>query len=208
MTPKSDVPPPVLKPEDLQAFTGTYREPVSREVWRVTFTNGKLWVDWEGESLELRALNSTTFEPVGYLFPTELKFEQGKTGMPRRLIVQRPVVTMSTTVLEALDELALSGEQIAGFAGDYWSDELRATHRLALKNQELWLEALMGSDGVVHRGTIPFNKLRPTAADEFTLDGAPITIDLTRDNKQNIIGFKLSGFLERGIAFTRQKRTD
>lgn len=33
----------------------------------------------------------------------------------------------------------------------------------------------MSRDGVVHRGTIPFNKLRPVVADEFTLDEAQMT---------------------------------
>lgn len=206
MTPKTDFAPPILKPAELQAFTGTYREPNSREVWRVTFTDGWLWVNFGGEPVELRALSSTTFEPVDSAFPTELRFESAKIGMKRRLIVQRPVVTMSPAVFEALDGTISSNEQISEFAGDYWSDELRTTYKLGVKNQELWLQALLGADGVVHRGTISFNKLRPTIADEFTLDGAPITIAFTRGQKGNVIGFRLNGFLERGIVFSRQRR--
>src|SRR5262249_40460194 len=49
MAPKSDVPAAVLKPEEMRAFIGTYREPATHEVWYVTFTNGKLWVDSDGE---------------------------------------------------------------------------------------------------------------------------------------------------------------
>jgi CubicO group peptidase (beta-lactamase class C family) len=204
MAPKSDVPAAVLKPEEMQAFIGTYREPATHEVWHVTFTNGRLWVDSAGEPVELRPLSSTTFEPVDSAFPTELKFDPERIGMRHKLIVQRPVVTMSPTTFEVVDESTLSSEQIAAFAGDYWSDELRTTYRLGMKNGELWLQALIGADGVVHRGTIPFNKLRLVVADEFTLDGAQMTIDFTRDQKGNVNGFRLSGFLERGIAFIRQ----
>src|SRR5262249_40943968 len=66
---KNDVPPAISTPEQLKAFTGTYREPTTHEVWYVTFANGKLWVDSEGEPVELRPLSSTTFEPVDSAFP-------------------------------------------------------------------------------------------------------------------------------------------
>ena len=68
------------------------------------------------------------------------------------------------------------------------------------------MQALIGADGVVRTGTIPFDKLRPLAADEATLDGAPITITFTRNHNGNLIGFVLDGFLQRGIVFTRKSQ--
>lgn len=201
MTPKKDLTPVIVPSEQLQAFVGTYRDPTSREVWRVVLKDGKLSVDFGGQPVELRALSPTTFEPVDYPFPTDLRFESGTLGTPRNLIVQRPAFT---TTFEAVEEPKLSETQLAGFAGNYWSDELQATYQLAMKNGGLWMQALIGADGVVRTGTIPFDRLRPVAADEVTLDGAPITITFTRNQNGNVIGFVLDGFLQRGIVFTRK----
>jgi len=54
--------------------------------------------------------------------------------------------------------------------------------QLATKDHELWMQALIGADGVVHSGTIPC---------------------FTRDQNINVNGFSLSGFLQRDISFTR-----
>jgi hypothetical protein len=205
MAPKQEISPAVLKPDQLQAFGGIYRDPTSREVWRVTLSGGKLWADFEGQPLELRALNPTTFEPVDYPYPTELRFKLADPGAPRRLTVERAVFT---TKFDAVEEPRLSAVQAAVFTGDYWSPELGVTYRLAMKEQELWMQALIGADGVIHSGTIPFNRLRPVAPDEFTLDGAPVTIAFARDQEGKVIGFGLSGFLQRGIVFTRTGQVD
>jgi beta-lactamase family protein len=204
MAPRREIVPADMKAGQLRVIAGTYRDPVSREVWRVTVTGGKLWVDFEGEPLELRALSPTTFEPVDYPFPSELRFEARNDARTRRLIVRRPVFT---TVLDAVDEPRLTPALLAGLAGDYFSPELRVTYRLAMKNQGLWMLALMGCDGVVHNGEIPLNRLRPSVTDEFTLDGAPITITFTRDQGANVIGFTLGGALARGIVFVRSGQT-
>ncbi|SRR6266851_1917842 len=44
----------------------------------------------------------------------------------------------------------------AAYAGKNWSDELRATYRLAIGDGKLWMKALIGADGIVHEGTVPF----------------------------------------------------
>ena len=102
--------------------------------------------------------------------------------------------------LEAVEEARLSEAQLAPYVGDYWSDELRANYRLTMKAGKLWLQELIGADGIVHR-TLPFDELRPLQMDEFALSGAPIVFRFIR--KRTVTGFLLNGFHERGILFIR-----
>lgn len=187
-------------PQQLKTLTGTYQDAKTREVWRVTMRDTKLWVDLEGVPLELRALSQTEFEPVEYLFDLQMKFEPQTEKRPRRLIVKREMELPAT--LEAIEEARPSEIELARYVGDYWSDEARATYRITMKTGKLCLEELIGADGIVHR-TLPFDELRPLQMDEFALMGAPIVFHFVR--KTTVTGFVLNGFHERGILFVRKK---
>jgi CubicO group peptidase (beta-lactamase class C family) len=189
-----------LTPAELKALTGTYRDALRQEVWRVSEEGGKLRVEFEGSLLQLRPLSATQFVTVGYPIEIQLRFEPARGGAPRRLVIdtwdQRPLP--AEAISEAHPSLGL-----AGFAGDYWSDELRATYRLAANNGKLWIKELIGADGIVHEGTVPFDELRPVVTDEFDLKGSPFVIHFKRDAKQSVSGFTLNGFHMRGIVFSR-----
>jgi hypothetical protein len=104
--------------------------------------------------------------------------------------------------LEAVEAPTPSTAELAAYAGDYQSDELRATYRLALHDGKLCMKDLIGSDGIVHRGIIPSGELRPILSDEFYVNGAPLIFHFTRDEKSKFTGFLLNGNTERGILFT------
>lgn len=194
-----------LTPGELQALVGTYRNPKTAETLRVTMRNGKLRIDFEGVPLGLRALGPKDFEPVEYVFEVKFKFEKGgENGEPRKVIVNREMEFPAT--FEAAEEVKPTVAELAAYAGEYWSDELHVTYRLALKNGALWLKDLIGGDGLGHAGIIPFNELRPVVRDEFDLTGAPLVFRFTRNNG-NVTGFVLNGFRERGMVFTRVSRT-
>lgn len=194
-----------LTAEELQSLTGIYRDPMRGDIWRVTGVAGKLWVEFEGSLLELRALSATEFETVGYPFDAHLRFEPARGGAVRRLIVdtwfQLPVPA------EVISQAKPGSADLARYAGDYWSDELRATYRLTVNNGKLWMKELIGADGIVHEGTVPFDELRPVVSDEFDLKGAPFVIHFTRDAKRTVSGFTLNGLHMRGILFARLAST-
>src|SRR5262249_39275035 len=77
-------------PLELKSFAGIYRDSKRGNVWRVSFVAGKLWVEFEGTVLELRAVGPTEFETVGYPTEVRLRFEAAPgSGAPR--------VTVSTS---------------------------------------------------------------------------------------------------------------
>jgi len=180
---------------------GDYRNPENGDIWRVTESEGTLWLDFEGARRQLLALTFTEFEPLRYVHHTRLKFEPAQDATPRKLFVLREMKPYAT--LEAVGALTVSTAKLAACAGDYWSDELQATYRLALYDGKLWMKDLIGSDGIVHRGTIPSRELHPVFPDEFYLSGGPLIFHFTRDQNGNVTGLVLNGITERGILFTR-----
>src|SRR6266496_2534150 len=189
-----------LSPAELRPLAGIYRDPKTGDVWRVSLAAGKLWVEFEESLLELRPLSPTEFQTVDYPMDVHLKFEPARGDAQRRLIVD--TWSQLPAVAEKIAETKPGSGELVTYAGDYWSDELRATYRFTIKDDKLWMKELIGADGVVHEGTVPFDELRPVVADEFDLK-APMVIHFMRNAMDSVIGFTLNGFHERGILFSR-----
>jgi CubicO group peptidase (beta-lactamase class C family) len=205
MRPKERASATNLTVQQLQRLSGTYRDAKTREVWRVSVQAGTLWVDFEGRPVELRALTPTEFEIADWPWETHLTFEHSQNGTGHKLIVENQFRLAGTA--EAVEENKPVAGELAAFAGDYLSDELRVTYRLTTKDGKLWLKDLIGADGLVHIGNIPLNELRPVVKDEFDLKGAPITIHFTRDDKHQVTGFRLDGYGTRGMIFARRNKS-
>jgi Beta-lactamase len=200
--------PDVKAPASLTAqhvWSGDYRNSKNEDILQVTEKEGTLWLDFEGIRRQLRALSNLEFETLGSIYETRLQFESTQSGTPRKLIVTREMEPPAT--FEAVEPPMLPTTELAAYVGDYWSEELRATYHLALTDGKLWIKDLIGSDGIVHRGIIPSNELRPISADDFALNGAPLFFRFGRDEKGSLSGFVLNGFSERGILFTRLGKT-
>jgi hypothetical protein len=131
-------------------------------------------------------------------------FEPSHKGVSRKLLVSREEYLFGFPMMfEAIEETNLGVAELSAYAGYYWSDELRVSYTVVIREGQLWLKELIGADGIVHGGTIRSNVFRPVLPDEFDLSGAPILIRFTRDGKHNVTGFILNGFGERNIIFTR-----
>lgn len=194
------VPLAALPAENLQLWSGNYRNSKNEDILQVTEKEGTLWLDFDGIRRQLRALSNLEFETLGSIYETRLKFEPAQSGTSRKLILTREMEPPAT--FEAVEPPMLPTTELAAYVGDYWSEELRVTYHLALTDGRLWMKDLIGSDGIVHRGIIPSNELRPISAGEFLLEGPPLIFRFTRGKNSKVTGFVLNGFSERGIHFT------
>jgi CubicO group peptidase (beta-lactamase class C family) len=190
----------------LRLWSGDYRNSKNGDIWHVIEREGTLWLDFEGVRRPMRALSSTEFEPLRYIHQMRLKFEEAQGARPGKIIVLREMEPYAT--LEGIVVLKQPIASLAAFAGDYWSDELRATYRLAMQDGKLWMKDIIGSDGIAHRGTIPQGELRPVLSDEFYVNGAPLIFHFVRDENSKVRGFALNGITERGILFARMGRSE
>jgi len=99
----------------------------------------------------------------------------------------------------------LTEEELAAYAGDYWSEELRVTYRLAAKDGGLVLTYLIGADLISHAEGFVHRELRPAGSDEFQMSHPRWTCHFTRDASHRVNGFRLDAGRTLGMEFTRTK---
>lgn len=182
-----------LTAAQLQPLAGVYRDPAKGEIRRITEKEGKLFLEAIGTQVELRPKSATEFEPVNFPVDATVVFEPAAGSAPRKLRIAGDGLTAAT--YEAIT--VASPTDLTAYAGEYWSDELQVTYKLAVGDGKLHLRAK----------NLPTGPLRPTVADEFDLAGSPIVIHFTRGADQHITGFLLDAGRTRGMVFTRRSST-
>jgi hypothetical protein len=100
--------------------------------------------------------------------------------------------------------IVLTAEQLNGYSGDYWSEELGVTYRLGTVDGKLKISALLDAGGLPHRSNIPLRAFEPAAENDFEIEGMGITIHFQGDQQQNVKGFTLDAGRTRGMIFTRR----
>jgi CubicO group peptidase (beta-lactamase class C family) len=170
-----------VAPERLQALAGMYRDPVTRAMRTLTVDGRRLYVGTSNR-FELRPVSETEFQAVGAPVETRVRFEPG-----------RLVWTQGGGEPQAFEKLALvtpTPEELAEYAGGYFSEELQATYTLTVENGAL----------TVHRRGAEPAPLRPLVRDEFSV-GA--TLRFVRDAAGAVTGFMLDAGRVRNLRFTR-----
>jgi CubicO group peptidase (beta-lactamase class C family) len=92
---------------------------------------------------------------------------------------------------DAAEPWAPTADQLRGFEGRYFSDELETYYTVTLKDEKLVLE---------HRRLDP-NTLTPGAVDSFS--GTGISLSFERDRSGQVIGFYLGNTRTRDVRFAR-----
>jgi CubicO group peptidase (beta-lactamase class C family) len=191
---------PDLTPEQVKELVGLYQNPTNGDVLRVIGTDGKVQADFGDGPFNLQAITTSLFHLINYRpFETSLKFERPHNRSPRQVIVNAAEELPAR--FEAVDDVKVSPAELSAYAGDYWSDELHAIYRLAINKEKLRLTDLIGADGFSHANIIPFTQLLPIRRDEFELNGANLVFRFARGKKNEVTGFVLNGFGERGMLF-------
>jgi CubicO group peptidase (beta-lactamase class C family) len=170
-----------VAPERLQALAGMYRDPATRATRTLTMDGGRLYVG-ASNRFELRPVSETEFQAVDAPVEMRVRFEPG-----------RLVWTQGGGEPQTFEKLALvtpTPEELAAYAGRYFSEELQATYTLAVENGTL----------TVHRRGGDPTPLRPLVRDEFS---AGPTLRFVRDAAGAVTGFMLDAGRVRNLRFTR-----
>jgi CubicO group peptidase (beta-lactamase class C family) len=100
--------------------------------------------------------------------------------------------------------VTLTAEQLAGYAGDYWSQELGVTYRLGVEGSNLKVVAIVDGSGTV-RTDVPIRRpFAPTGDDEFAVARPRFVIHFQKGANQAITGFTLDAGRTRGMIFSRK----
>jgi CubicO group peptidase (beta-lactamase class C family) len=100
-----------------------------------------------------------------------------------------------------------SVEQLQTFAGNYWSEELGVSYRLAVADGSLKVLAVLDRSGLPRANNFSPNELRPAGRDNFTIGGDSITMDFKRDAKGEAQGFVMDAGRTTGVIFKRAETT-
>ncbi len=179
-----------LAVEELEAKAGLYVQSESGGLIQVELKNEKLFLGIMGMSFALGALNKDEFHALEAPVSMMVKFEKTEGTKPRRLSFymqeEKPVI------YESIPTLELSPEQLAVYAGDYYSDELQTTFRLAVKEGKLRF---------IHRNA-PHGSLVPTLQDKFSVED--MALRFIRESGQKISGFRLDAGRVKNLLFVKK----
>lgn len=106
---------------------------------------------------------------------------------------------------QTVDVVDMKSESVSAFAGDFWSDELRATYRFENAKGRLMLNVI-GADGTRRSASSSSNGLVGGAHDVFRDGNQGLTFHFIRDAKGEVNGFTLDAGRTRGMVFVRVSR--
>ena len=178
----------------LEALAGVYRDPQTGLVVPITVTSGRLTATPYGVPVALTAMDATHFRSVSGPVPVDIVFEPAAAGRAPRLRLTIGDDGSKPDVLEQIPPLSIPPARLAEYAGDYWSEELRATYHFQVVGDSLTV-------------TIPNQPpltLRPTVRDAFAAPGSALTF--VRDAQRRITSAVLWVAQDRNIRLQRTGR--
>jgi CubicO group peptidase (beta-lactamase class C family) len=99
-------------------------------------------------------------------------------------------------------EISVSTAELAGYAGDYASDDLGVIYRLVAVNGKLTIANIVAG-GIPRSNDLRGKQIVPVAKDEFELVGEPITFKFTPESAGHPASFALDAGRTTGIIFVR-----
>jgi hypothetical protein len=100
-------------------------------------------------------------------------------------------------------EITLTAQQLQNYAGDYWSEELGVTYRLAVAEGRMKVVALRDGSGSPRVNNFSAEALRATGTDEFEAGKTGMTLHFGRSG-ESASGFTLDAGRTKGITFQRR----
>jgi CubicO group peptidase (beta-lactamase class C family) len=177
-----------IDPATLREMAGTYRDTLTRMLRPVTFVDDRLHVHL-GERYPLLPVGPAEFIAEGTPAVVRLAFADEDAAGVRR--ARLTVGTQQPAVLERVALITASGDELAAYAGQFYSDELQATYSFSVKDGVLVVRT---------RGADP-QPLRPTTRDEFLAGG--LVFRFSRAAGGVVDGFRLDAGRLRHLDFRR-----
>jgi CubicO group peptidase (beta-lactamase class C family) len=179
-----------LTDQQIAAKVGIYWSSNSGDIARVTEKDGKLFIAAAGGSSPLSPVAENRFRILAR--PGEVSFESPRSGGAQRLILT--LEGMPLINYEAVKSGVSAAEQLAEYAGAYYSDEIDSIYRIAVNEGKLTLV----------RKKFPPLTLQAAFMDGFTTGSLLGNIQFTRDQQQRVSGFIASGGRVRNFKFVKQ----
>jgi len=100
----------------------------------------------------------------------------------------------------------LSTDQLRGLDGNYYSQELDVTYKLAVEGTTLKVKEIGGSSAFVKKGLLPSDSFSGAGNDVFQLLDLPLSLHFQREPDGRIKGFLLDAGRVQGIFFSKTNK--
>jgi hypothetical protein len=189
-------PPDAVKVSDkeLAGVTGLYWNPLADNVRRVYVKDGKLmYFRAPGNESELAPLGGNRFLMLGVRNRTEINFQSPRPGAPLQMILsesgRKPVVQ------EFVKPASYTPQQLAEFAGEYYSPELDTTYSITPQGDKL----------LVRTGNWGDFLLSARFVDSFANPEEMGSLIFTRDSKKRLSGFVIRSGKVKNLRFSKTR---
>jgi CubicO group peptidase (beta-lactamase class C family) len=189
---ESGGPPPEMEsrifipPEVLESYVGEYYDGERASLVEVKLEEGRLQLVGFGEPVPLYQRSMSTF--ANRQRGLELRFEGDGSVAASALVVRASSPPESR--LARLERVRLAADDLADYAGSYWSEELLVSWQLSVVGDELHIERDEPS------------LLEPLDRDRFAGPGAHLAF--LRADGGEVVGFEVSTGRANGVAFVRR----
>jgi CubicO group peptidase (beta-lactamase class C family) len=170
-------------------YAGTYRNPATGDVRRLTVADGKLVADAFGQQFDAVPLSSERFRLAD--LPVTLSFAFDDTGRAVRLL--QSISGGDATEYLRIEPVTLSAAELSGYRGTYASEEIGTDYTLALENGAL----------ILRRPNTGDRTLVPTLTDEFV--AGSLILRFTWDGSGRVTGFVLNAGRTQNLRFERRE---
>lgn len=183
-----------LSADELSSLAGLYWNPANDTVRRVYIKDGKLiYSRAPANESELVPLGDKRFLMLGVRNRVELTFKSPQPGAPSRIFLTE--AGRAPSVQEPVKAASYTPQQLAEFAGEYYSPELNTTYSIIPQDGKLLLRTGHWGDFL----------LSPRFVDSFANPEEMGSTMFTRDVKKRISGFSIRSGKVRNLRFNKIK---
>ncbi len=179
-----------LPKKKLHEKVGAYIDPKTGAFRKLGLRGNTLILEASGQRFTLAAISETEFEVLKAPVEIVIKFESQKKDKPMLMHIHREGGDSET--YEFFKLVKPTPEKLQEYTGDYYSDELQVTFRLALKKGKLHF---------VHKNASE-SPLKPMLKDKFTERG--YRINFVRDKEKKLTGFTLDAGRVKNLRFDKK----
>lgn len=182
-----------ISAQEAAKYVGLYRNPVSGDLRRVSFADGRLRMDAFGAPLELAPLEPGTFRVGGPASETTAIFDRAGSAGGVRLQLKRQAG--KPEIYAAVRPAAPSEPELGAYEGVFFSPELEVQYSVVLEGGKLFLRGR----------NLPKDALQPTFGDGFALAGR--FLEFRRDASGRVSGFLVQAGRIRNVRFERRVKS-
>ena len=190
---------PALSAVQMDALVGSYRDPSTGAISRVSAKDGVVSIELFGHPFPLKALSPTEFQ---MLSPIVLNIVFEDQARLLRITGEEEL----NGKYQRFSPRSLSTADLARYAGNYWSRELGVTYQIGVVDGQLKLTSVKDAGDFPRAASFSGTELLPSIQDEFQFAGSGMRILFLRGASQNLTGFSLDAGRTKELAFTRQEK--